>query len=78
MPADLTHSGPGGGQGVWRFAPVAVFALIAAAVYVSGAWRYISLQSLSAHEEGLRSLVRDHPVVSAAAFVAAFGVFTGA
>src|SRR4051812_41135487 len=46
------------------FAPLLVIVLILAALYLSGAGRYFTLESLRSHEQALEGLVRDHPVES--------------
>ncbi len=61
-----------------RFAPLAVLAAIVIALFASGAWRLLSLETLRTHEAALRAFVADHLVLSLLAFMATYALVAAA
>lgn len=59
---------------VKRYGLLLVVAGLLAGALATGAWRWVSLESLRAHHAQLQALVAHEPAVSAAAFLAAFVV----
>jgi len=59
-----------------RYFPLLLLVLLIAAVWASGAPRYLRMHTLSEHAATLRGLVREHPSLSFAAFVMALAVIT--
>jgi uncharacterized membrane protein YdjX (TVP38/TMEM64 family) len=57
---------------VKRFGLLLLIGALLAGALATGAWRWVSLESLRAHHAQLRALAARDPVVSAAAFFAAF------
>jgi uncharacterized membrane protein YdjX (TVP38/TMEM64 family) len=55
-----------------RFGLILILAALLSGAVASGAWRWLSLSALQAHHAQLRHLVAASPLISAAAFVAAF------
>lgn len=56
---DTTRSG-----GLKRFLPLALIAVFAAAVFFSGAWRYLSLETLREHRAAIEAFVADRLLLS--------------
>jgi len=63
---------------VKRFAPLAVLAVVAIALFASGAWRLLSLDTLKTHEEALRAFVFAHLILSLLAFIAVYALVAAA
>ena len=60
-------------KAVRSLAPLLVIVLLIAALYLSGAGRYFTLDSLRGHQQALENLVRDHPIESLALYMLAYG-----
>ena len=58
-----------------RWWPILLIVVAAAALYASGAQRFLSLDTLSERQEQLRGLVAEYPLAAASAFIAATAVF---
>ena len=58
-----------------RWWPVLLIVVAAAALYASGAQRFLSLDTLGERQEQVRSLAAEYPFIAAFAFIAATAVF---
>lgn len=79
----LASEGGGASRGrlsnrLTRLLPLALLLLLAVAVWASGAPRYLHMETLRAHALTLQRLADAHPILAAAAFVAALTVTTAA
>lgn len=57
---DAGHTPPGGRSSAWRFLPLVLAVLAAAAIFGSGAHRYLSLDVLVDHRDRLQAFVEAH------------------
>jgi uncharacterized membrane protein YdjX (TVP38/TMEM64 family) len=55
-----------------RWGPLVLLAGVAAAIYLTGAHRYLSLASVADHRDGLQGFVQQHRLVAVAAFGAIY------
>ncbi|MDP1631145.1 MAG: TVP38/TMEM64 family protein [Caulobacter sp.] len=65
-------------RGLGRYWPVIILVALVAALLLSGASRYLSLDSLQAHEALLRGLIADHLVLSLLLFIGVYALATAA
>jgi uncharacterized membrane protein YdjX (TVP38/TMEM64 family) len=59
-------------EAVRRFAPIVVIVLILVGLYLSGAQRYFTLESLRAHSQELQALTAAPPVTSVLGYIALY------
>jgi len=64
--------------GLKRLWPLAVLGLLIAAIMLSGATRFLNLESLQTHEAVLRAFIREHLLISLLVFMAAYAGSTAA
>ena len=74
MPLDRTTSCATGRPASWlrRFAPLAVIALAMIAVFATGAYRHVSLETLVRHRMAIDAFIDAHAVAAIAAFMAVY------
>lgn len=78
--ADDCQRGAGGprsgtpGRTALRLAVPALFVVLLAAVLLSGAWRWVSLEELRDRRAALQAFVREHPVLSLELYVGAYAL----
>jgi uncharacterized membrane protein YdjX (TVP38/TMEM64 family) len=66
------HAGGGARTRVRRFAPIAVVVLAMAAVFASGAYRHVSLETLVRHRMAIDAFLADHAIAAVGVFVAIY------
>ncbi|MFA7261715.1 MAG: TVP38/TMEM64 family protein [Caulobacter sp.] len=64
--------------GLKRLWPLAIVALLVVAITLSGATRYLNLQTLHDHEAALRGFIGEHLLLSLVVFMAAYAASTAA